>query len=61
MPDRKRLLTFALVALGFIVEVIGIRMMSQGQSPTMSLVVMGVGLVLVMLGMTLRAASSGDR
>lgn len=60
MPDRRRLLSFALVALGFVAEIIGIRMMSQGQSPTFALGVMGVGLVLVMIGMTLRAASRTD-
>ena len=60
MPDRRRLLSFALVVLGFVAEIIGIRMMSQGQSPTFALVVMGVGLVLVMVGMTLRAASRTD-
>ena len=60
MPDRRRLLSFALVALGFVAEIIGIRMMSQGRSPTLALVIMGVGVLLVMVGMMLRAASRVD-
>lgn len=56
MPDRTRLLSFTLVALGFIAEIVGIRMMSQGQSPTFALGVMGFGVLLVMVGMVLRAS-----